>query len=78
MAEIVAIKPVVAEGPVVSQQDKGVLRLTLASPPANALSLAVMATLRRSSTAQKRTNPSASLSWRPPERCSAPGTISRN
>jgi len=45
MAEIVAIKPVVAEGPVVSQQDKGVLRLTLASPPANALSLAVMASL---------------------------------
>ncbi|RJT37567.1 enoyl-CoA hydratase [Mesorhizobium waimense] len=45
MAEIVAIKPVVAEGPVVSHLDKGVLRLTLVNPPANALSLAVMAAL---------------------------------
>ncbi|TIN17451.1 MAG: enoyl-CoA hydratase, partial [Mesorhizobium sp.] len=40
MAEIVAIKPAVAEGPVVTRLDKGVLRLTLANPPANALSLA--------------------------------------
>ncbi|MER8706104.1 enoyl-CoA hydratase [Mesorhizobium sp. M1088] len=45
MAEIVAIKPAVAEGPVVSRLDNGVLRLTLANPPANALSLAVMAAL---------------------------------
>ncbi|RWO54641.1 enoyl-CoA hydratase [Mesorhizobium sp.] len=45
MAEIVAIKPAVAEGPVVTRLDKGVLRLTLANPPANALSLAVMAAL---------------------------------
>ena len=45
MAEIVAIKPAAAEGPVVARLDKGVLRLTLANPPANALSLAVMAAL---------------------------------
>ncbi|MER8729073.1 enoyl-CoA hydratase [Mesorhizobium sp. M1227] len=45
MAEIVAIKPAVAEGPVVSRLDNGVLRLMLANPPANALSLAMMAAL---------------------------------
>ncbi|TIW65990.1 MAG: enoyl-CoA hydratase, partial [Mesorhizobium sp.] len=45
MAEVVAIKPAIAEGPVVASLDKGILRLTLASPPANALSLAVMAAL---------------------------------
>ncbi|TIP26233.1 MAG: enoyl-CoA hydratase, partial [Mesorhizobium sp.] len=43
MAEVVAIKPAVADGPVLVSRDKGVLRLTLASPPANALSLATMA-----------------------------------
>ncbi|RUW26871.1 enoyl-CoA hydratase-related protein, partial [Mesorhizobium sp. M1E.F.Ca.ET.041.01.1.1] len=46
MAEVVAIKPAVADGPVLASQDKGVLRLTLASPPANALSLATMAALQ--------------------------------
>ncbi|RVD53162.1 enoyl-CoA hydratase-related protein, partial [Mesorhizobium sp. M7A.F.Ca.ET.027.03.2.1] len=45
MAEILAIKPAAVEGPVVAQLDKGVLRLALANPPANALSLAVMAAL---------------------------------
>ncbi|TIT50326.1 MAG: enoyl-CoA hydratase, partial [Mesorhizobium sp.] len=46
MAEILAIKPAAAEeGPVTTRLDKGVLRLTLANPPANALSLAVMAAL---------------------------------
>ncbi|RUU77595.1 enoyl-CoA hydratase [Mesorhizobium sp. M7A.F.Ca.MR.362.00.0.0] len=45
MAEILAIKPVAVEGPVAARLDKGVLRLTLANPPANALSLAVMAAL---------------------------------
>jgi enoyl-CoA hydratase/carnithine racemase len=45
MAEILAIKPAAVDGPVVAQLDKGVLRLTLANPPANALSLAVMAAL---------------------------------
>ncbi|RVC96502.1 enoyl-CoA hydratase, partial [Mesorhizobium sp. M2A.F.Ca.ET.029.05.1.1] len=40
MAEVVAIKPAVADGPILVSQDKGILRLTLASPPANALSLA--------------------------------------
>ncbi|RWN28190.1 MAG: enoyl-CoA hydratase [Mesorhizobium sp.] len=45
MAEILAIKTAAVEGPVVAQLDKGVLRLTLANPPANALSLAVMAAL---------------------------------
>lgn len=43
MAEIVALKTGVGqEGPVQSMLEKGVLRLTLANPPANALSIAVM------------------------------------
>ncbi|CDX36948.1 Enoyl-CoA hydratase domain-containing protein 3, mitochondrial [Mesorhizobium sp. SOD10] len=46
MAEVVAIKPAVADGPVLVAQEKGILRLTLASPPANALSLATMAALQ--------------------------------
>jgi len=46
MAEIVAISRAPAEGPVQSALDKGILRLTLAKPPANALSLAVMAELQ--------------------------------
>ncbi|RUW05977.1 enoyl-CoA hydratase-related protein, partial [Mesorhizobium sp. M1A.F.Ca.IN.020.03.1.1] len=46
MAEVLAIKPAVADGPVLVSRDKGVLRLTLASPPANALSLATMAALQ--------------------------------
>ncbi len=45
VAEIVAIKQAVAEGPVVARLEEGVLRLTLANPPANALSMAVMAAL---------------------------------
>ncbi len=45
MAEIVAIKPAAAEGPVAARLDKGVLRLTLANPPANVLSISVMAAL---------------------------------
>ncbi|MCA0047383.1 enoyl-CoA hydratase [Mesorhizobium sp. B283B1A] len=45
MAEILAIKPAAVEGPVATRLDKGVLRLMLANPPANALSLAVMAAL---------------------------------
>ncbi|PSJ59749.1 enoyl-CoA hydratase [Pseudaminobacter soli (ex Li et al. 2025)] len=45
MAEVLAIKPV-PEGPVVSVFKDGVLRLALANPPANALSLAVMAALQ--------------------------------
>lgn len=44
MAEIVALKSS-AEGPVLSTLDNGILRLTLANPPANALSIAVMETL---------------------------------
>ncbi|MBX3569222.1 MAG: enoyl-CoA hydratase [Rhizobiaceae bacterium] len=46
MAEIVAIHRE-AEGPVIAQRDGGIYRLTLASPPANALSLAVMETLHQ-------------------------------
>ncbi|TGR16781.1 enoyl-CoA hydratase, partial [Mesorhizobium sp. M8A.F.Ca.ET.197.01.1.1] len=46
MAEVVAIKSAVADGPVLASRDKGVLRLTLASPPANALSLSTMAALQ--------------------------------
>ena len=45
MAEILAIKPAAVDGPVAARLDKGVLRLTLANPPANALSLSVMAAL---------------------------------
>jgi len=46
MAEIVAIHRA-PEGPVLSALDEGVLRLTLANPPANALSLGTMAALQR-------------------------------
>ncbi len=46
MAEVLKLKPNEAEGPVLSEQHDGILRLTLANPPANALSMAVMATLR--------------------------------
>lgn len=45
MAEIVAIKTEPA-GPVFAEQANGIARLTLASPPANALSLSVMAALQ--------------------------------
>ncbi|MFC3208509.1 MAG: enoyl-CoA hydratase [Mesorhizobium sp.] len=45
MAEIVALKSTPAEGPVLAVLDKGILRLTLANPPANALSIAVMEAL---------------------------------
>ncbi|MEP9374129.1 enoyl-CoA hydratase [Mesorhizobium sp. KR1-2] len=45
MAEIVAMKAA-PEGPVTSIAKDGVLRLTLSNPPANALSLAVMAELQ--------------------------------
>jgi enoyl-CoA hydratase/carnithine racemase len=46
MAEIVAIRPTVAEGPVTAAFDAGVLRVTLANPPANPLSIATMADLQ--------------------------------
>ncbi len=46
MAEIVALKKADPEGPLIVGLDRGILRLTLASPPANALSLAVMAALQ--------------------------------
>jgi enoyl-CoA hydratase/carnithine racemase len=46
MAEVVQITRV-SEGPVVASLDEGVLRVTLASPPANALSLEVMAALQQ-------------------------------
>ena len=45
MAEVVALKSIVAEGPIHKALEKGVLRLTLANPPANALSLTVMEAL---------------------------------
>ncbi len=45
MAEIVALKSAASDGPVQVAFDKGILRLTLASPPANALSIAVMEAL---------------------------------
>jgi len=46
LAEVVAMKRQDAQGPVISEQAKGILRLTLANPPANALSLAMMAALK--------------------------------
>ena len=45
MAEVVAIKRV-PEGPVFSALENGILRITLANPPANALSIATMASLQ--------------------------------
>lgn len=50
MAEIIpipGISPGPASGPVRSETEDGILRLTLANPPANALSLAVIAALRQ-------------------------------
>lgn len=46
MAEIVAIKRSTPEGPVWSSLENGVLRLVLANPPANALSIDTMAALQ--------------------------------
>jgi enoyl-CoA hydratase/carnithine racemase len=46
LAEVVAIKRQEQQGPIHVEQSKGTLRLTLANPPANALSLAVMAALK--------------------------------
>jgi enoyl-CoA hydratase/carnithine racemase len=46
MAEIVAMKRAASAEPVIAAQQGAVLRLTLANPPANALSLAVIAALR--------------------------------
>lgn len=46
MADIVAMKRQEPEGQVLAERDNGVLRLTLTNPPANALSLAVMAALK--------------------------------
>jgi len=46
MAEVVALKRNHEQGPVLTSLERGILRLTLASPPANALSLAVMGALQ--------------------------------
>jgi enoyl-CoA hydratase/carnithine racemase len=46
MAEIVAMKRSVEEGPVHASQSGGILTLTLANPPANALSIATMEALQ--------------------------------
>lgn len=46
MAEIVALKRVEPEGPVVASLSAGVMRLTLANPPANALSMKTMQALQ--------------------------------
>jgi len=48
MAEILAMRRSEPEGPVIVEQSGGILRLTLANPPANALSLATMAMLQAS------------------------------
>lgn len=47
MAEVVAMRHNQAQGPVLASRDKGVLRLVLANPPANALSIDTMAALQR-------------------------------
>lgn len=47
MAEVVAMRAqAVQDGPLRAEQAAGILRLTLASPPANALSLSMIAALR--------------------------------
>jgi enoyl-CoA hydratase/carnithine racemase len=46
MAEILAMRRIEPEGPVIAEQGGGILRLTLANPPANALSVATMAALQ--------------------------------
>jgi enoyl-CoA hydratase/carnithine racemase len=46
MAEVVALKTQAIEGPLEAVLESGVLVLTLANPPANALSLAMMAALQ--------------------------------
>lgn len=46
MAEILAMRPDAPAAPVLEEMQDGVLRLALANPPANTLSLAVMARLR--------------------------------
>jgi enoyl-CoA hydratase/carnithine racemase len=46
MAEVVALKREIPEGPVLSSQQGDILRLTLANPPANALSIEVMEALQ--------------------------------
>ncbi|HET9663191.1 MAG TPA: enoyl-CoA hydratase-related protein, partial [Burkholderiales bacterium] len=45
MAEVVAIKRA-PEGPVFSDLENGILRITLANPPANVLSIAAMTSLQ--------------------------------
>lgn len=47
MADIVALKREMPEAPALGVLDKGVLRITLASPPANALSMALMHAVQR-------------------------------
>ncbi len=47
MAEIVSIARATQEGPVHAEQDDAVLTIALSNPPANALSLAIMAALQR-------------------------------
>jgi enoyl-CoA hydratase/carnithine racemase len=46
MAEVVALKTDAAPSPLVIEESGGILRLTLNSPPANALSIAMMEVLR--------------------------------
>ncbi len=46
MAEILAMRRPEPHGPVISEQENGVLRLTIANPPANTLSLETMAALQ--------------------------------
>lgn len=46
MAEILALKRAAPDGPVLAEQSAGVLRLTLANPPANALSMETMLALQ--------------------------------
>jgi enoyl-CoA hydratase/carnithine racemase len=46
MAEVVALKRDMHEGPLLSGQEGGILRLTLANPPANVLSMEMMEALQ--------------------------------
>ncbi len=46
MADVVSLKADGAPSPLIVEEADGILRLTLNSPPANALSIAMMETLK--------------------------------
>ena len=77
MAEIVAMKRAPPKGRSSSASSEGVLRLTLSNPPANALSLAVMAALQAELDRARDDEAVRVIVLAAPARCSAPATTSR-